>query len=306
MANDKTGPSNRLTEVTEDQDYRDANTSSLYDLIPSSKKDSCTVTFYTQDTFNEVAKFLQAQYSFQTNSNNTALTTDTSVNKQKVVLTLYKNRKLLIQGAGSWTWRNTVFRDISAQLTISVVDLSQSTTIHTATDNSIGNTPAPLREAQPDRNYSNGSPLNLFNKVFINIRNPRLTSMPEIQQQSATKGTPQHTTSNKKRSLNASEQSSPVFNRTRTVGKTDNRNYQGKENAAKIPDIVLEDEITFLKQQHNKTQTSSQTTNTKIPATNTDKEDTETSRLLKDELEKNVKIKNFRQNQQISLVSQNA
>ena len=98
-------------------DYHDANNGILYNLVPSNKFDSFTVTFLKQKTFQEMSELLNKEYTFKCNANGTATTATTLAGNQKVVLSLYKTKKLLIQGNGSWEWRNTVFRDFSSQLT---------------------------------------------------------------------------------------------------------------------------------------------------------------------------------------------
>lgn len=92
------------------KDYNDPYDGKLYDMSTSKQGDTYTVTFYLQETFREMSTFLEHIYEFESNKNNTGLVTQFNFDKKKVILTLYKTKKLLIQGAGGRVWRNSVFR----------------------------------------------------------------------------------------------------------------------------------------------------------------------------------------------------
>ena len=106
-----------LCNANESEDYSDINNGLLYNLVPSRKLDSCTITFFTQKTYDEITKLLRAEYSFKPNANGSAFLANTEIGSSTVVLTLYKTKKLLIQGGGTWEWRNSVFRNLSNKLT---------------------------------------------------------------------------------------------------------------------------------------------------------------------------------------------
>ena len=105
--------------------YQDDNNGVLYNLVNSKNIDSFTVTFFNEQTFKEITEILNAEYTFKTNSNGSGTIATTEAGSQKVVLNLYNSKKLLIQGAGSWEWRNTAFRDISRKLTPCNVENTQ-------------------------------------------------------------------------------------------------------------------------------------------------------------------------------------
>ena len=100
-------------DLTADENYTDPNNGVLYDLKTSRNFDSCTITFFAQDKFNQLNNLLKKRYTFSQNAKNRSLSTSFDADGQKVTLTLYTTRKLLIQGTGSWTWRNTAFRELS-------------------------------------------------------------------------------------------------------------------------------------------------------------------------------------------------
>ena len=105
-----------LEDSNTTHDYQDDNNGILYSLAPSKSFDSFNVTVFKEQTFKEITQLLNVEYTFKTNCNGSGTIATTEAGSQKVVLTLYNSKKLLIQGAGSWEWRNTVFRDISRKL----------------------------------------------------------------------------------------------------------------------------------------------------------------------------------------------
>ena len=88
----------------------------MYTITPSRNEEYYVVTFQSKESFDELADKLTEEYNFKDNKNNTAITAKTIVNGHKVALTLYKNNKLLIQGAGSEIWTPTVFKQLTAGL----------------------------------------------------------------------------------------------------------------------------------------------------------------------------------------------
>ena len=121
-------------DLTTDNDYTDPNDGVLYDLKTSKNFDTCTVSFKSQDKFNQLTNLLKNHYTLSENLKCKSLSTSIEVDSRKVKLTLYATRKLLIQGTGCWTWRNTVFRELSKCLSETNADNSsvKGTSIHTA------------------------------------------------------------------------------------------------------------------------------------------------------------------------------
>ena len=157
--------------ANEANDYIDTNNGTIYNLSHTKTFDSCTITFLTQATYNEITKLLKAEYNFKPNGNGSATVASTDMGAQKVVLTLYRTRKLLVQGAGTWAWRNTVFRSLSKQLTPSEPENT----------NSISTCSTPIRRnnsKQMDNTNASSSPAAVLNKVLHEIKSPKSSSTP--------------------------------------------------------------------------------------------------------------------------------
>ena len=145
----------------------------LYDLTTSRNGECYTVLFHTKSTFDDIADLLTELYNFQPNRNQTALTTSTFVNQQKVVLTLYLNNKLLIQGTGNKIWVETVFKDLCEQLSP-----SQSTTVdfeNKREKTSVKHLDTPIPAKRPSNNKS---PLNLLGRLFSMAASPLISTSP--------------------------------------------------------------------------------------------------------------------------------
>lgn len=82
----------------------DSTVSDLFTVTPSKNEECFTVIFHSKDVYDEIADKLTDLYEFKEKSNS-AITAATTSGDRKVVLTLYKSQKLLIQGAGGKTWR---------------------------------------------------------------------------------------------------------------------------------------------------------------------------------------------------------
>ena len=121
-------------DLTADNDYTDPNNGVLYDLKTSKNFDTCTISFKSQDKFNQLTNLLKNHNTLSENLKCKSLSTSIEVDSRKVKLTLYATRKLLIQGTGCWTWRNTVFRELSKCLSETNADNSsvQGTSMPTA------------------------------------------------------------------------------------------------------------------------------------------------------------------------------
>lgn len=143
------------------KDYTDPYNGMLYDISASKKSDSYTAIFYTPETFSEISQLLQDLYVFQENKNKSGKETNFTFADKKVVLILYKTKKLLIQGSGSKLWRNSIFRKQSDKLTRPTVKKEQV--------NRPAETPVrrPVNETfqTPPQKTLTRSPLNFLNKV---------------------------------------------------------------------------------------------------------------------------------------------
>ena len=124
-----------------------------------------------------------------------------------MVLTLYKSRKLVVQGAGSWKWRNTVFREISRKLKPCNVENTQINP---------GHTPTRLRSESAKAENRNSSPIHKFVDTLINkITSPRAASAPVNHNMGETQNTPNRsTTRSKKTSKKTTAHSSSIMNDT--------------------------------------------------------------------------------------------
>ena len=211
----------------ETQEYVDLNSGTLYNIVPGKKFDSCTIDFYTQHTFDQVTKLLQSQYKFKQNLNGSATVATTAVEAKKVVLTLYKTKKLLIQGSGAWTWRNTVFRGLSSKLSIGGLELDHSTE----------------SKSTPSRRTENvtgiSSPTNLLNKVLNRLKTPGSTSTPQSS------------------SPNQAQQTGVTT--TKTTKPDAIKSTPNTKSDHSIIELDSEDEITCVKQLYISTNDASQT-----------------------------------------------
>ena len=110
--------------LTADNNYTDPNNGILYDLKISKNFDTCTVSFKSEDKFNQLTNLLKSHYTLSQNLKCKSLSTSIEVDSRKVKLTHCATRKLMIQGTGCWTWRNTVFRELSKCLSETNADNS--------------------------------------------------------------------------------------------------------------------------------------------------------------------------------------
>ena len=194
-----------LDDSNTTHDYQDDNTGVLYSLAPSKSFDSFTVTVFKEQTFKEITQLLNAEYTFKTNSNGSGTIATTEAGSQKVVLTLYNSKKLLIQGAGSWEWRNTVFRDISRKL---MPCNSEDTQINP------GNTPNRLRSESVMVANKNSSPaINKIVDTLINkITSPRAASTPVNPKTAEAQNTSKTTSTAKTKKTSIKSSTSSISN----------------------------------------------------------------------------------------------
>ena len=214
----------------------------------------CSVDFYTHHTYDQITKLLQAEYSFKPNGNGSAATTEAET--KKVVLALYRTKKLLIEGAGTWTWRNRVFRSMSSKLTICGSDNSFNTSTSTAVEESGS------KCRQADNTTGIASPANLLNKMLNKFKSPRSASTP-------LSSSPKHT-----QFTGAKKARMATTDAVKSTSSTNSDQADGS-----IVETESEDEITCVKQLYSSNNEASQ---------NQQKSSQETSSLIsiKAELEK--------------------
>ena len=256
-------------------DYQDDNNGVLYDLVPSNDFGSFTVTVFNEQTFNEITTQLNAEYSFKAISNGSGCIATTEAGSQKVVLSLYNSKKLVVQGAGSWEWRNTVFRNISRKLKTCN---SENTQINP------GHTPTRLRRSESVRSVNrNSSPIYKIVDTLINkIISPSAESTPvnhKTGDRQSTSKKPSTTTKSKKNSNKTTAHSSSTLNDS-------------------VIDLAIDDETTCVKQLY--------TNDDKSAYIKTSSSDEATSQLsaLKVELEKQKKENKELQKSSRDLLSQ--
>ena len=104
-------------ETDDIRDYDDKHNGSLYDIAPSNNGECFTAIFYTDQTFKEITELLEQEYKFHPNTDNNGQKADVLLYDKKVIINLYKNKKMVIQGAGSKLWRNSVYRMLTDKLT---------------------------------------------------------------------------------------------------------------------------------------------------------------------------------------------
>ena len=191
-------------------DYQDDNNGVLYDLAPSKDFSHFTVTVFNEQTFNDISTLLNSAYSFKSTSNGSGSIANTEAGSQKVVLSLYKSRKLVVQGAGSWEWRNTVFREISRKLKPCNVENTQINP---------GHTPTRLRSESAKAENKSSSPIHKFVDTLINkITSPRAASTPVNHNMGETQTTPNKSTTRSKKTSNKTIAHSSSFINDTEIG----------------------------------------------------------------------------------------
>lgn len=144
------------------------------------------------------------------------------------MLTLYKAKKLLIQGAGTWTWRNTVFQSLSNKLSLCGLDDSLN--------GSISSTPqhSKTKSRQLEKTNTTSSPANFLNRVLNKIKSPRAASTPLSSSQNHS-----HLTRDKNRRTTSDD--------AKLTSQT-NSDQSGHSTIETDSELDSEDEITCVKQ----------------------------------------------------------
>ena len=144
------------------------NKENMFTITPSKNGACFIITAPTKTAWEVICKLIKEQYTFQINGNDN-LTTTTSTEGQKIVLTLYNNsHKLLIQGLGCKLWKDTVFKELSKKVNseISNVQTNQATRdIEQSPDKQCDKIIPNVQSLKPKiAGYS--SPGNIFSKLF--------------------------------------------------------------------------------------------------------------------------------------------
>ena len=202
---------------------------------------------HSKQAFDELADKLTELYDFKDNNRSSAIRASTTAEGRLVVLTLYKNQKLMIQGGGGKTWKSTIFQQLYEGMT----DSSDKILLPPYNDMTPVRKPVLVQETPFPSKTS--SPLGFLSRLF----NPTMSSP----------------TSNYSPSIDSTHQVSPIFNQKKKQrynasqnykqkGRTPENykktvptpeNYKGRQSAPiqQHKDIVaVDDEITFVKQTH--------------------------------------------------------
>ena len=162
-------------ETDDIRDYDDKHNGSLYDIAPSNNGECFTAIFYTDQTFKEITELLEHEYKFQPNKDNNGQEADVLLYDKKVVINLYKNKKMIIQGAGSKLWRNSVYRMLTDKLTP-----RQSLSIKTehSLDESTDEVVCTYVET-PVKHTQKGPVKNTLNKMMNKVSSPGTSIKPK-------------------------------------------------------------------------------------------------------------------------------
>lgn len=245
--------SNSQNTQTTDCVFNDVNTSGVFTVTPSKNEECYVVEFHSKPAFDEMADKLTELYDFKDNNKSSAIRASTTAEGRLVVLTLYKNQKLMIQGGGGKTWKSTIFQ----QLYEGLIDSPQPPN----NDMTPIRKPVLVQETPfPPKISKTSSPLGFLNRLF----NPTVSSP----------------TSDYSLSIDSTHQVSPIFKKKKKQRFNAPQNYKQKgrtpENYKKTvlsPEnnknrqsasiqqhkdiVVVDDEITYVKQAHEEKHNSS-------------------------------------------------
>lgn len=118
---------------------------------------------------------MEELYTFQKNKNNSGIEASFTLSDKKVCLTLYHNKRLLVQGGGSKLWRNSIFRKLSEKLSPNQVTVKDET----LSDGEVSDdviykyTETPVRTTLNDDYQTPPSRVkNVVNKLINKLRSP--------------------------------------------------------------------------------------------------------------------------------------
>lgn len=151
---------------TDPQIHIDLDNLDLFDVKPSSNTHAITIHIYENTTYDEIKRQLELRYHLIPNVNGNGIQVTTSTDEKKVVISLYNNRTLFIQGAGCWKWRDVVFTEIVKQLLIR----ARSSSNEDVNKNSPSSTSSSTPIKSTDK--ANRSPFSLLNRMINSLRSP--------------------------------------------------------------------------------------------------------------------------------------
>lgn len=73
----------------------------------SDKTDALTIKTTNEQTFLAIKQFLTDKYVFNRNKN--GIDTHFSINNKKIVITIYNNTTIFVQGRGCYEWKQSIF-----------------------------------------------------------------------------------------------------------------------------------------------------------------------------------------------------
>ena len=159
------------------QDYDDKHNGSLYDIAPSKNGECYTAIFYTDQTFKEITELLGQEYTFLPNKTNSGIEANFLLYDKEVVVTLDKNKKMLIQGAGCKLWRNSVYRMLTDKLTPrQSLSIKTEHSLDESTDDIVF-----LHTDTPVKHPPTGWVKNTLNKTINKVRSPAASIKPKNQ-----------------------------------------------------------------------------------------------------------------------------
>ena len=127
----------------------------LYTLSPSSQAYAITAHFHTEKAFEFVSSLLKEKYVFQRNKNGNGIETHFTESDKNVVISIYENKTVFIQGKGCWQWEKNTFLNMLQQLQDSSLTNESST---------------------PSRASNSSSPIRFLSQIVNSIRNSRKKS----------------------------------------------------------------------------------------------------------------------------------
>jgi hypothetical protein len=143
----------------------------FYDTNCSTKTPCITVQIKSTTAFQIIKNALNERYTFVTNKNRNGVECRFTDAGKKVVLSLYNNQTLFIQGSGCWSWKSNVFSTVCQALDEIVMETNETKT---------------LSESESEENYStpimtnsqSKSPLFYLSRMVSSIRNARSRGTP--------------------------------------------------------------------------------------------------------------------------------
>ena len=127
----------------------------LYTLSPSSQAYAITVHLHTEKAFEFLSALLKEKYAFQRNKNDNGIETHFTESEKNVVISIYENKTVFIQGKGCWQWEKNTLQNMLQLLKDSSLTDESST---------------------PSRASNSSSPIRFLSQIVNSIRNSRKKS----------------------------------------------------------------------------------------------------------------------------------